>query len=80
VTTAGSLFVVDNPALTSLAGLSGLTSVSETMWITNDPLVPTCEANALVSRLGWTCTGDVLSCSLSPCALCSGLDGTGTCP
>jgi receptor L domain-containing protein len=50
----GSLYISGNPALSSLRGLGALTPLGPggDVSVTNNPLLPTCEARALAERIG----------------------------
>jgi len=68
----GDLIIEANFTLTNLDGLSGLTSVGALLTIADNPILPTCAAEALVARLrahGWDGAADI-----------SWNDDSGTCP
>jgi hypothetical protein len=69
-TFGGELDVSNLPALTTLSAFGSLTSAGSLV-ITSDPLLPTCQANAILARLkahGFKGTATITG------------DGTGTCP
>lgn len=80
LTTAETVIVRRNPNLISLSGLSSLTRVRSTLSITENASLPDCEAEALATQVGKTCTPPDTYLTCTGICTCDGNNGSGTCP
>ncbi len=69
--TTGNLFISNNAILADISALGNITSVGGNVVITNNPVLPTCAANAIVDSIGIE--------NISGTVTISGNDDAGTC-